>query len=61
MDLTLPARRYLLSGFAVLVVSLPTVACSQDAPQLPFATPAPTPERPRDADVIVVARGSGEV
>ncbi|MBA2265603.1 MAG: carboxypeptidase regulatory-like domain-containing protein [Chloroflexi bacterium] len=61
MDLTLPARRYLLSGFAVLVVSLPTVACSQDAPQLPFATPAPTPEQPRDADVIVVARGSGEV
>ena len=36
-------------------------ACSEEGPQLPFVpTPAPTPEQPRELQVTVVARGSGE-
>jgi len=45
----------------VLLLSVALVACGEDGLQLPFvATPAPTPEQPREVDVVVVSLGTDE-
>jgi hypothetical protein len=46
-----------------MLITILTVACSQEGPQLPFvptSTPEPTPEQPREVEVTVVALGTEE-
>ncbi len=44
-----------------LLLAVVLVACGEDGPRLPFVpTPQPTPEQPRELEVIVVTRGTDE-